>query len=116
MSKTTGLLFAGCMLFHGGLVQPGDATEPAVVVEVYNTAGFEEATIASAERIVTDMFRRFGVELVWQRAPLGRVDSKPDEEGRKPDFWIHLVPITAAVMGADIHKAGLATGVADGRS
>jgi hypothetical protein len=111
MSKSVRLLFAGCMLFQGGFVKAGDATESTVVVEVYNPAGFEEATIASAERIVSNIFRRLGVELVWEReAAVGRLDSGPDEEGRRPDFEIHLVPVTATVMGGRHSHGGVGHG------
>lgn len=117
MSRTVRLLVAGSVLFQGGFVKAGDATELALVVKVYNRAGFDEATIASAEQIVTDVFQRFGVALAWERAVDDRgADSGLDAEGRRPDLWIHLVPVTAAVMGADIHTGGLATGIADGRS
>ena len=65
MRTTVQLLFSGCMLFPGGFMQAGDATELRLVVNVSNLAGFDGPTIVSAEQIVAvgDGDRRHGVLL-----------------------------------------------------
>ena len=76
-------LFFGCMLFPGGIVKAEDATELRLVVNVSNLAGFDRATITSAEQIVTGSFRRLGIEVAWQRAvSIGDLDAGADAEGR----------------------------------
>jgi len=115
MTTTIQRLFFSCILFPGGFVQAGDATELRLVVNVSNLAGFDRATITSAEQIVTGIFRRVGIEVAWQRAvSIGNLDAGADAEGR-PDVWVNLVPITATRMGANTYAAGLAAMPGDGQ-
>lgn len=116
MRKTVQLLFAGCILLHGGFVQADDATALCLVVEVRNLAGFDEPTIRSAEQIVNGIFHGLGVQVTWQAAVhVGRVDAGPGTKAGRPDVWINLIPVTAARMSGDNYEAGLAAVPKDGQ-
>jgi hypothetical protein len=115
----TGLPFrlTGCILFYGGFAQAEDAIHLRLVVEVRNVAGFEAATITSAEHIVTSIFRRLGVQVAWREAAdAGRAVAGPDVETGRPDIWINLVAVTATRIGAATDKGGLAAVPGDGQT
>jgi hypothetical protein len=116
MKKGLCCLFTGGMLFCGGAVPAIGAVELRLVVRVDNLAGFDATTVAGAERIVTSVFHRLGVQLAWQH-PAGAppVFAGLAAGASRPDFCINLVPVTATGMGGHEDVTGLAAVPLDGR-
>jgi len=106
--RLTGVV-AGWTLFYGGLVPSVGAAEPRLIVQVNNLAGFEQTTVAKAEKIVTGIFHELGVQLLWQSArDPETVQAGSGSSSGHYALRINLVASRPTAMGLHKDAAGLA--------
>ena len=115
-----GMVLAGFASGFRNVEAQSTAAEVRLTVYVYNYADVDSDTLASAEKMATEIFRKAGVESRWIGA--GDVSQNPHEGSTEesslilPHIWLHILsPAMVARLGLPSERAGLAPGTGPDR-